>query len=406
MDKMILVPKGVEKFQCIGAACEDHCCKMWNVNIDRVGFMKVTTSSNPVIKPIAKKVYQKNLKATSDANYGRMKMNEQRECDFLDENKWCLIHKELGDSALCNTCAIYPREHREVGPYIEKSLTLSCPEAVRTLLLQKEGIEFEEVLLQPSDRIHNQVTLGGEQVDILWAIRTFVITLLQERSISLDLRMMLLGIFAEKLSEQPTTLEHTEQVIQMMQQRFVIPQYMEVFMRIKGNEIVQVQLHKELLRTTVEELSFNVRYVEVVNQFIRGLKTGPLENKEIAEETLQKYIAAQADYQQFIQEHHYILENYLVHYIFTNVFPYNGKTILEAYEDVVINYQLIKALLIGIASYNGNLTVNDVVLAIQSYTKAVAHNNKSYGILRQKIKESNMETIAFLFAYIKTNEKK
>nr|WP_054549762.1 flagellin lysine-N-methylase [Lysinibacillus sphaericus] len=403
MDKMILVPKGVENFQCIGAACEDHCCKMWNVNIDRVGFMKVTTSSNPVIKPIAKKVYQKNLKATSDANYGHMKMNEQRECYFLDENKYCLIHKELGESALCNTCAIYPREHREVGPYIEKSLTLSCPEAVRTLLLQLDGIEFEEVFAQPSERIQSKAFLDGEHVDILWAIRSFVINLLQERSISLDLRMMLLGLLAEKLNERPKTLEHTEQVIQMMQQRFLTPQYIEAVMQIKGNELVQLQMHKELLRTTVEELSFNVRYIEVVNQFIRGLQTGPLENKEITEETLQKYIAAQAVYQQFIKEHHYILENYLVHYIFTNVFPYNGKTVLEAYEDVVINYQLIKALLIGIASYNGNLTVNDVVLAIQSYTKAVAHNNKSYGILRQKIKESNMETIAFLFAYIKTN---
>lgn len=68
-----------------------------------------------------------------------MKMNEQKECHFLDENKWCLIHKELGESALCNTCAIYPREHREIGQYIEKSLTLSCPEAVRSLLLQKKG---------------------------------------------------------------------------------------------------------------------------------------------------------------------------------------------------------------------------------------------------------------------------
>lgn len=404
MDKMVLIPKGVEQFQCIGAACEDHCCKIWNVNIDRVGFMKVTTSSNPVIKPIAKKAYQKNPKTTNDVNYGRMKMNEQKECHFLDENKWCLIHKELGESALCNTCAIYPREHREIGSYIEKSLTLSCPEAVRTLLLQKEGIEFEEVLAQPSERIQSKAILTGEHVDVLWAIRTFVITLLQERSIPLDLRMMLLGLFAEKLNEQPITLEHTEQVIQMMQQRFVIPQYIEAVMQIKGNELVQLQLHKELLRTTVEEISFNVRYVEVVNQFIRGLKTGPLENKEITEETLQKYIAAQAVYQQFTREHQYILENYVVHYIFTNVFPYNGKTILEAYEDIIINYQLIKALLIGLASYNGKLTVEDAVLAIQSYTKAVAHNNKSYDVLRQKIKESNMETIAFLLAYIKTNE--
>lgn len=155
------------------------------------------------------------------------------------------------------------------------------------IVIAKEGIEFEEVLAKPSERIQSKAILTGEHVDILWVIRTFVITLLQERGISLDVRMMLLGLLAEKLNEQPKTLEHTEKIIQMMQQRFLTPQYIEAVMQIKGNELVQLQMHKELLRTTVEELSFNVRYVGVVNQFIRGLKTGPLENKEIAEETLQ-----------------------------------------------------------------------------------------------------------------------
>lgn len=116
------------------------------------------------------------------------------------------------------------------------------------------------------------------------------------------------------------------------------------------------------------------------------------------------FIEAQKKYVQFNQLHAYILENYIVHYVFTNVFPYNSQTPLQAYEDIIVNYQLIKGLLIGIAAHNAKLTVEDAVLVIQSYTKAVAHNNKSYSVLRQKIKESNMESLAFLFAYVKTNE--
>ena len=399
----MLVPKGTEQFRCIGSACEDHCCNTWRVDIDRVGFMKVTTSSNSVIKPLAKKAYKKNLKATSDVNYGRMKMDEKNECHFLDENKWCNIHKELGESTLCNTCAIYPREYREIGKMIEKTLTLSCPEVVRTLLLQQEGLGFEEVHPQANERIQSKAVLSRLPEELMWKVRIFSITLLQERSISLDTRILLLGIFADLLSKEPLTEQNVENVIALMNQSLVQSQYVQAVDKVKGNEIVQLQLHKELLRITVEELSFKVRYIEVVNQFIIGLQTGPLEIKEITEATLKKYMTAQKIYQQFNEVHSYILENYVVHYIFTNVFPYNSQNPLHSFEDIAMNYQLIKALLIGMAAHNGKVTVDDAVLVIQSYTKAVAHNNKSYGMLRQKIKESNMESLAFLFAYIKTN---
>lgn len=400
----MLVPTGTIEFQCIGAACEDHCCKSWNVVIDRVGFMRVTTSSNSIIKPLAKIAYQKNPNAKNDRNFGRMKMNENNECHFLDENKWCLIHKELGENALCNTCAIYPREYRDIGEYMEKSLTLSCPEAVRTLLLQIEGLSFEEVSAQLNERIQSKAFLDGHHANMMWKVRIFAITLLQERSFSLDTRLLLLGVFSDLLSKQPLTEQHVENTIDLMHQRLANLQYLQAIEDVKGNELVQLQLHKELLRTTVEELSFNSRYIEVVNQFIRALKTGPLEKKEITEETLINYIEAQKKYVQFNQMHAYILENYIVHYVFTNVFPYNSQTPLQAYEDIIVNYQLIKGLLIGIAAHNAKLSVEDAVLVIQSYTKAVAHNNKSYSVLRQKIKESNMESLAFLFAYIKTNE--
>ncbi|MCH7320652.1 flagellin lysine-N-methylase [Solibacillus sp. MA9] len=403
MEKIMLVPKGTEQFRCIGAACEDHCCNTWRVDIDRVGFMKVSTSSNPVIKPLAKKAYKINSKATSDVNYGSMKMNDKNECHFLDENKWCQIHKELGESALCNTCSIYPRIYRKIGNVIEKSLTFSCPEVVRTLLLQQEGLSFEEAYPQANELIQSKATLSGIPEELMWKVRIFAITLLQERGLSLDTRILLLGIFSDLLSKEPLTEQSVENVISLMNQRLAHSQYVQAIEEVKGNELVQIQLHKELLRTTVEELSFNVRYVEVVNQFIVGLQTGPLEDKVVTETTLQKYMASQKIYQQFNETHSYILENYVVHYVFTNVFPYNSQTPLQAFGDIAVNYQLIKALLIGMAAHNGKVTVDDAVLVIQSYTKAVAHNNKSYKTLRQKIKESNMESLAFLFAYIKTN---
>ena len=404
MEKIMLVPTGAEQFSCIGADCEAHCCNTWNIDIDKVGFMKVTTSSNSTLKPIAKKAYARNTDSKSNGDYGRMKLDKDKQCYFLDENKWCLVHKELGEKALCNTCAIYPREHREIGDYIEKSLTLSCPETVRVLLLQQEGLSFEEVMPQSNERIVSKAILQGEAVDSMWQVRMFAISLLQERGITLDLRLMLLGVFVEQLMLKDLTPDNVRQAVEAMQLRLSNGDYLNAMNELKGNELVQLTLNKELLRTTVEELSHSVRYVKVVNQFILGLQTGPLEQETISETTLFNYLQAQRIYNAFTREHGYILENYMVHYIFTQVFPYNAKTPLAAYEDIVLNSQLIKALLVGIAADKGEITVADAVLVIQSYTRDVHHNAKSYSVLRQKIEASQMDTLAYLFAYIKTNE--
>ncbi|MBX7422930.1 hypothetical protein K4H86_13230 [Clostridium chauvoei] len=38
--RRVLKPYYYDEFKCIGSECEDHCCKLWNIDIDKEIFYK------------------------------------------------------------------------------------------------------------------------------------------------------------------------------------------------------------------------------------------------------------------------------------------------------------------------------------------------------------------------------
>ena len=46
----------------------------------------------------------------------------------------CRIQAELGESALCETCRMFPRLTHDYGDFAELGLELSCPEAAKLIL--------------------------------------------------------------------------------------------------------------------------------------------------------------------------------------------------------------------------------------------------------------------------------
>ncbi|MCH3023273.1 lysine-N-methylase, partial [Listeria monocytogenes] len=80
-------------------------------------------------------------------------------------------------------------------------------------------------------------------------------------------------------------------------------------------------------------------------------------------------------YEPFMNEHEYMLENYLVNHVFKNLFPFTGeKDLFDAYVMLVMHYSLIKMHLIGMAGFHRTLTVDLIVKLIQSFAKTVEHN--------------------------------
>ena len=401
--EIILSPTYVNQFSCLGPTCEDLCCGQWNIDVDKNTYFKYRKVNDATLKPLFEQSIKRNRKGQSLNNYAQIILNEDRKCNLLNEENHCLVHKNLGEAFLCNTCAIYPREYRKMGGLVEKSLSLSCPEAARTLLLNPNGIEFAEQ--EPGEeRILFTDNLDAHRAKLLWPVRIFVIRLLQNRQYSIELRLIFVGLFLQKLEAIEVAL--TESIIvseiQSFEMRLKMPEYIEAIKSLSSNIPIQIQLGKELLYENLTKGAYNQRSIDVLNDFIQGLGIQDLQEYGV-KRALPLYEQAYSNYYEpYMKEHEFILENYLVNYIFTKFFPNSQNSFSKSYTMLAVNFSLIKLQLIGMANTHQGLTEELVIKCIQSYSKAVDHNKISFSHVQKKLNDAGLNTVAHMFIMIKS----
>ena len=125
-----LKPHFYDQFVCTAGDCPDTCCAGWQIVIDEDSLERYG---------IEKSEFGKRLRNSIDWEEECFYQNNRR-CAFLNDENLCDLYKELGPDSLCDTCRLYPRHTEEYEGLRELSLSLSCPEAARILLSQKEKV--------------------------------------------------------------------------------------------------------------------------------------------------------------------------------------------------------------------------------------------------------------------------
>lgn len=128
------MPDYYDSFVCIGADCEDTCCKGWQIAIDEESYQNYRKVPG---------AFGERLREKIDKKSRRFQLNG-RCCSFLREDGLCDIYKELGKESLCETCRTYPRHMEDYGEVRERMLSLTCPEAARILLNADWKADWEE----------------------------------------------------------------------------------------------------------------------------------------------------------------------------------------------------------------------------------------------------------------------
>ncbi|WP_054772919.1 flagellin lysine-N-methylase [Methylogaea oryzae] len=336
----VLTPDYYADFHCLGAECEDNCCVGWTITVDRDTYDAYQNHPNPELAPLFRRSVRKNpaYEEPPPREYGILQLTEEKRCPFLDESQLCRIHKALGESALPDVCAMFPRVVNSFGDKAEYALTLACPEVVRVALLRPEPIRF--VMGEQSSELirRNSVTrrfppsgnLPADQMLVWSELRFFSIEVLQRRGVSVNTRLALLGLFAEHIDREMGRKGFRD----MGALRLVIDEYSQA---LEVAETVEAQLLQS---------GPNQRFKLYV---IGGILSGSLANgakPRLAEclvdaldtfhgggQALQddaivaRYEAAYRDYYKpFFAEREYILENYLVSEAFRRLFPIVGAS--------------------------------------------------------------------------------
>lgn len=212
-------------------------------------------------------------------------MNEKNVCTMLTQEGWCKIQSELGEEYLCNTCSTYPRIYNEVETRIEKSMTISCPESARLILLNKEGIDFivDEEQLNTSKMIIGKLPLNEEQY--FWDLRSFTIKLLQNRKQSLEDRLIVLGMFNQKLCEIP--IKDWSIQLQPLMNRYeeILDdnEQIELVKNLPQNLAFQMNMAKELIKYRLTGGVSSQRYLDCLNDMLTALNLSDDSNIEKSE---------------------------------------------------------------------------------------------------------------------------
>lgn len=401
MRTRLVRPEYAETFRCIGPVCEDSCCVGWRVDIDEAthvkyqsippGPLRTLIDANIVPSPTG----PDGKKANS---FAHVKMGLAGACPFHNQEKLCQIQVDFGDTYLSETCANYPRQSYVIDKFVDKTLTLSCPEACRLVLLNPDllgSARSGDHHISHDDSM-NEFGL----VHYFWRIREFVIGLITNRVYPLWQRMFLLGTFSRRLDAVvrgevkgglPAMLSGFSAAVKSESLRPSIE-------TIQPDLTLQLGMVLELVKLRGSDALQAPRLVECLDAFARGVGYQP-------ESTLQTMsneygVAYRRYFEPFFQERPYILENYLINMVFRRLFPFGEKLFdrkvapepAKEFALLATEFALIKGLLIGVAGgHKETFSTDHVVQTVQTACKHFEHNVEFLGKAHKILADLNLD---------------
>ena len=390
----MIQPRQFQSFRCIGAECEETCCQGWDVTVDRASYEKYQQCQDPELKPSLERLVTIANPEDRD-NFARITLTDAA-CPFLAGNL-CSIQIRLGEAYLPATCGSFPRVMNVVDGTGECSLDLSCPEAARLMLLRPGPDEFcEEGASEPEvhwSRTSRTDTAPGREThpkpyEYFHEIRGFVIGLLQYRALPLWKRILIIGFFCDKLQQLASGPDRHEipEMIRGYVDGVHAGMFDEVSSQLPSQPGVQLEVALELIVSRISSGYTSAGFLSCYGEFMKGLHWT---SQSTMEELARDYnLAYERYYEPLLRAHPYILEHYLVNYVYKNMFPLGplgsssrlcvqstARSIHAAFTLMAVFYALIRTVMVGVAGfYRESFGDSHIIKVIYSFTRNFEHN--------------------------------
>ena len=408
----VRLPQYMKEFKCTGSECEDMCCRSWKVIIDKKTYNKYKEISEVELKEELEKNIVRLEPGSNDAKFAKIKNDSTTGfCPFLSANKLCSLQQRYGAEYLCDTCAIYPRAINKVDDILEESGEMSCPEVAKRALLNPEGIKFEEMEMEVKrSKIVNKVVelqcpASKQRLKkYFWQIRKFTFELVQRRSLRLADRLIVLGIFYEKVQKflKENRINEIPDLIAGCQNMLENETLKKSLAQLPDNVAIQMVLLKQLTDKRIANGITSQRYADCYTEFLKGVNFNKASN--LVEIAASYKLAYRRYFEPFIKDNEYMLENYIVNYIFKHITPFANKdneNIFSDYVMLVVSYAAVKMQLIGMAGFHKGIDTHLVIKLIQSFGKTVEHNNNYRKDVLKILEKNGCTTMAHMAILIK-----
>lgn len=379
----VLSPRYMSNFTCLGNQCEDTCCKYWRIDIDYQTYKRYTKITDPKLRYLIGEYVLKNKNPDHKLKYAMFKLKEDGHCAFLDEEGLCMFQRRYGPGYLSQVCMTYPRRHVLLDGTLERSGTVSCPELARIMLFNNEPMEFCEFTEESEHGYFWEMAMNTSDADItqrpilkyLWPLRNLCIQIIQNRSLSIRERLILLGLFSNKLNtlDEEGKWDEVQQLIERYRRILQSEDVRSMLVQIPADGYLQFKAIMEMVVLRLKMSDTSPTFKTVLEQFKLGI--GYYDDITM-EQAFINYSMIRSEYTDlFDKQYPQVFENYLVNYVFSKVYPLKPSNhVFENYIALVVDYAITRMFLVGVGAYHKKFDDEIVQKVFTGIALTVEHN--------------------------------
>lgn len=354
------------------------CCRGWTINIDKKTHQKYVLSSHAGIAAIAKE--NLILQRKGKSNYSRVRLNEKGDCPFIDENKLCMVHRDLGEEALSHTCSTYPRSSTRYQDETRHTMTLSCPEVVRRVLFDPDAM-----LLQEQDELvaRYKTNLIGQRQSVSQTqqvIHLFAWNLIQSPSRNIEENLMALAQFILCLQHVNFDLHNKFSEVENFYGALLNELQSGKSLIDSGNlanSNAMKYLALSVMGTNVAKDSARDGFILEGHQQIAAYLN--IAGSDDAAELEAKFDKINQQWHKLCEDsclsEPYVLRNYLLYKLYSSYFPgKNTATVMRQFYRVVLDFFYVKFIL-SVKSMQSEIDQQVVMKTIASLSEKTMHNS-------------------------------
>ena len=378
-------PQYVNKFSCLGSKCPETCCHGMTIDIDKDTHSKYQKIKIEGITNIPNLLQKKDN--PTEKHFSSIKSKKDGYCSFLGNDGLCSIQKKYGEDFLSHTCYTFPRKNINFKENKLVTLSVSCPEAARLCLSNKNSMEIYEDKFYKKKKFN----LVSEKFETPFAntgnlIINTVYQLLQNEKISY---LNSLVIFNKLLEEQLNISQNSKQFDEIY--KFFYENFCDIdiiafdnsnlkilFLTDIFNIIDQIKLRHTCSNFYTQKLISLIEnsYLELVGRF---------NNMDYAIENLKKI--NQEYFCKFEQKNNHIFRNFFLNEIlgYAHILTNPNSSLKYNFYMSIFLATVSKIILLGICSKeNREPTLEDFVNIINSVERSnqiFFHHDKNFKML-------------------------
>lgn len=357
-----LVPDYFFDFNCKMGACRNACCQGWPVTFSMQNYFSLLgiECSKELRDRLDRSL--KILERPTEEEYAFLSHNYEGNCSIRMGDGRCPIHAHLGEEYLPDVCRLFPRGFRlDEGKY-EVSLSNSCEAVGEIFYCKKDPIRFSEksmcVALPTLGKRHTHFETQGHSREI----RLFLISIVQNRSFSLPVRLLQLGSILKSIE---SILSQKDEI------------KLKMLLRSKNDKLISFdpRLTKEDLTEGLEIAKKAINIIDKHSNSIKDYGTRALEFFSNDSDSFSLYFDAKKVIEEAFPDLEIFFEHLLVNHMFFSLFPFQDRpdTLYQEFVTICAVYTLLRFLVIG--NCGEKFDKNTLIDTASAFFRHVSHTD-------------------------------